>query len=253
MCYFPSVFDNILKERLAFWIVYSYTNIYIYTWILPQNYLKTATEGGYTRYLRIDMEKDCFNLQLLEQVAECISEKCLWRLTFYWILIQISMIKRWQTFPCRSATTTSTAAGSVLALQAGSRNPPAGCLGVVLRMPPLAHDWRRLSIARHMVMHGSGSLLILHSYGVMTLSPAEAHLLGGKEWGCQGIPVVWAQPEGCWEAPKLSPAFPSEMKDQDVTTHLLGSLLTFQIYFHTQPASTLPHYPSGGTSFLICN
>lgn len=40
--------------------------------------------------------------------------------------------------------------------------------------------------------------------------------------------------------PEFSPDFPSEAKEQDSINHLLGSLLTFQIYFCMQPALSLP-------------
>lgn len=133
------------------------------------------------------MEKECFFLQLLKQVAACIREKCLWALIFYWILIQTSVIKSWHTFPCLSAVTASTATGSALALQAESRKAQSDagmlCWGCLL--------W-------HMTGEGFPSHAVRCCAALAPCSSCAApgiwgsallrqHLLGGKEGVVRGF------------------------------------------------------------------
>lgn len=79
---------------------------------------------------------------------------------------------------------------------------PVWCLGVTLRMPPLPHDWKTLSMTHHMVLHVSSSLLILCSYSVMSLSPAEAASPGRERAGVSrdpcGLSTTWRVLGGSW-------------------------------------------------------
>lgn len=72
---------------------------------------------------------------------------------------------------------------------------PVWCLDVLLSLPPLAHNWRNLSITYRMVLHGSGSTLILSNCRVKSPKPAET-ASPGRERNLKGVgrPLSFCQP-----------------------------------------------------------
>lgn len=237
---------NIFEVKSAFWTI---CNIHINIYVFIHEHYHRIRLKQQQKFDMLDAEAwkmtVVFFLQLLKELAARIRKKCSWKLTFHWIFTHISLMKGVTPSPVGEppADPQLQAVSSLCRL---GQEAPVWCLGVMLRNLPWAHSWRRLPWP---AMGCCRTPALGSSCRGYEPSPAEAPSprmeVTGEPWSLSTTWRVLGR--------EFSPAFPTGDKDQDSTTHFQGSLLTFQIYFYMQLASSLPSHPSGGTRFLICN